>query len=304
MNQPVSSHRPAAEPSRPTGYHRIVVAVGSDGGRPAIDLARALAAPGAVLVLARVHHPEHRGELTAREDGGLDDTSTALHILRTARETLTEECEIVTQPAPTVVTGLHRIAEEERADLLVVGPHERFAGRHAALPAVLRGAPCPVAIAAAAPEGAAIGDAAPELQTIGFAFENTQSGRHAAYVAAKLARSHHAELHGVNVVPVSPGAWSGPITAGLHTLQRLEGTLADVARESIEAVAPGAHAHVFEGGPVEQLAKFAGAVDLLVVGTRSAGPLRRLATGSTAEALSLCCPSALLVTAGDDADPS
>lgn len=291
----------AANPSPTNGYHRIVVAVGSDGGRAAIELARALAAPEAVIVLARVHRPARHGELTARQDGDLDDTAAALRTLRTAREALGEDCEIVTQPASTVVVGLHRIAEEERADLLVVGAHRALAGVHAALPAILMNAPCPVAIA---PRPVA-SDAEPfALRRIGFAFENTQPGRHAAYVAAKLARTRRAELHGVHVVSVTPGAWSAPISAGLHTLQRLEGTLADVARASIEAVAPPARAHVLEGDPAEQLARFAGTIDLLVVGTRSSGPLCRLATGSTAEALSVRCPSALLLTAGDDADPS
>lgn len=297
MNQPVS-HVLGAHPS---GYHRIVVAVGSDGGRTTIELARALAAPDAVFVLARVHHPEHRGELSAHEDAGLDDISAAIEVLRTAREAAGQDCEIVTEPAPSVVVGLHRIAEEERADLLVVGRHRALAGVHAALPAVLRNAPCPVAVA---PTPKATHGEAFELRKVGFAFENTPPGRHAADVAATLARSRRAELHGVNVVAVTPSVWSGPIVAGIRTLQRLEGTLADVARASIAAAAPSAQTHVLEGDPVDQLATFASTVDLLVLGTRSAGPLRRLATGSTAEALSVCSPCALLVTAGDDADPS
>lgn len=281
------------------GFHRIVVAVGSGPEHPAIDLALTLAAPDAVLMLARVHAPDAGRGQSAREHADLAGVTEAMSVLRSARATLDRPCELVAEPAATPVVGLHRIVEDEQADLLVLGPHRDLAGVHQVLPAVLRGAPCAVAVV-----GRASLVTRESLGTVAFAHAPTATGREGARIAGSLAASRGAELHGIHVVPVEPTRWTGRAGEALHSLQRATGTLAEQAEDDIRALHPQAIAHVAEGDQIEGLVAYARGVDLLVVGARGAGPMRRLITGSTTEALSTRCPSALLITPPPAADPA
>ncbi|MBO9533624.1 MAG: universal stress protein [Solirubrobacteraceae bacterium] len=280
------------------GFQRIVVAVGSGVEQPAIDLALALGAPDAVIVLARVHAPEPDGSLSAHQNADLAGLAEALSVLRTAKAAVGRPCELVAEAAAPVV-GLHRIAEDERADLLVIGPHRELSGVHAVLPAVLHGAPCAVAIV-----GHGASPAPRTLGRVAFAYAPTAASREGAAVASALAAQHGAELHGVHVVPAVASLWAGRVGGTLHALQRATGTLAKQATEELRHEVPEAIPHVLEGDPVDDLSRFADDVDLLVVGARGAGPLRRLATGSVTEALSTRCPSALLITRPSSVEPA
>lgn len=289
------------EPSRSAtppraGFRRVVVAIGGDGGVAAVELARQLAAPDAATILVRVHHPRSRLDPTAQVNAANRDRGDAMRLLRIARAAHDGPCEIVAEDAIHLVEGLHRVAEREGADLLVVGPHRGIPSVQSALPAVLKGAPCAVAIAGQQPLSDPL-----VIQRVGTAFCSTPVGEHAARVAADVALRHHAELHAMHVVPVAASPWMGPAAAAIHTLLRVDGSLATEARDAIGRLHPPATAHVVEGDPRMALLAFAKTVDLLTVGSRAHGHLRRLALGSLAAELSVASSCALLVVAGPDA---
>jgi nucleotide-binding universal stress UspA family protein len=132
------------------------------------------------------------------------------------------------------------------------------------------------------------------LNTVGLAFRATEPGRHAAELSRRIADAHGAELHGMTVIPVTPNLWIGPAAGGVQTLARIDGSLEDFARSDLRGLG-GVIDHIAEGEPVHELRRFSETVDLLVVGTRSVGPLRRLLTGSTADELSTTAQCPLLV---------
>lgn len=283
----VSVQHASSAPPR-TGFHRIVVAVGSDGGVAAVDLAKALAAPDAVMVLVRVHHEDHRPGITAGQRDA-SATADALRLLRVGRAALDQPCEIVVEDGADLAEALHGVAEREQADLIVAGAHRGLAEARSTLPRLLHGAPCAVAVAGQRPPDPFA------LGRVGIAFCTTPTGLRAAQVAGQLAERHGAELHAMHVVPVDANPWMGPAAATVHTLQRLEGVLADDARRAIGQLDPAAEPHVVEGDPAEQLARFAEQVELLVLGARSMGRLHRLVLGSVADTLSVSSVCALLV---------
>ena len=131
--------------------------VGVDGrpnGRDAIALATRLTDPDAKLTLAHVHtgnvHPLHAitPGLVAEERQA---SGKLLEEERTAGEV--SSAELVTVEAATPGAGLHRRAEAQGADVLVLGSCGRGLVGRAMLGddtrAALNGSPCAVAIAAA-----------------------------------------------------------------------------------------------------------------------------------------------------------
>ncbi|MBJ7471391.1 MAG: universal stress protein [Solirubrobacteraceae bacterium] len=282
----------------PAAFGRVVVAVGTDGGVAAIDLALALAAPDAVFVLVRIHHAQHRAGAVAQDNARARDTAEALRLLKVGRAALDRPCEIVVEDDTNLIEGLHRVASREDADLLVVGAHRDLDDAASALPGVLHGAPCAVAVVGQRPAADAF-----RIEKVGVAFCATPVGTHAAHVAAAAAARHDAELHAMHVVPVEVSPWMGPAASALHELQRLDGSLAEAARADISELRPPATAHVVEGHPIQALTDFGATLDLLTIGSRAAGPLRRLLLGSTADALCTVSPCALLVVAGPDTEP-
>lgn len=290
----IATTKPAVDQALPRStFHRVVVAIGGDGGLAAVELARHLASPGAAFVLVRVHHPQTRIDPTAAANAVVRDRAHALHLLRIARTALDAECEIVAEDATHLVEGLHRVAEREAADLLVLGPHRDVPGVQAALPTALRGAPCAVAIAGQQPRNEPLA-----IERVGTAFCATEVGVHAAQAAAAVARRLDAELHAMHVVPVAASPWMGPAAAAIHTLLRVDGSLAAEASEAISRLDPPATAHVVEGDPRTALLEFGKTVDLLTIGSRAHGHLRRLVVGNLAEDLAVGSPCALLVVGG------
>lgn len=287
----------AATPTARRLFRRVVVGIGADGGTSALALTHALAPTDAVFVLVHVLEPaEIDGNLPLPERHA-DATAAAVNVLIGARKALGAPCEIVVEEAHSVADGLHRVAEREAADLLVVAAHGPGEGEHRVLPAVLHHAPCPVAVAPA------VAPAEPfQIERVGAAYRPTPAGRHGALLARAVATEQQAQLHAITVVPVSPSPWAGPAASVLQILARLDGTAAEIAERDLADLGQLVE-HVAEGDPIHELWRFSGTVDLLVLGTRAAGTLHRILSGSTADALSTSSRCALLVVghSGDDA---
>lgn len=181
--------------------------------------------------------------------------------------------------ASSVARGLHQLVEDHGVDLLVVGSSRcrsvsRLVGGDDTR-ASLTGARCAVAIA---PFDYSLQRSTP-IKTIGVAYNGTPEADAALSAARGLAERHGAKLRALTVLwPTGFSAASA--TGWALTLAAEEEAVRDRLR-SLDAVV----GDVSFGPPQQELAAFAEEVDLLVVGSRGQGPVRRLVLGSTSAEL-------------------
>jgi nucleotide-binding universal stress UspA family protein len=265
-------------------FSTVIVGVdGAVGGEDAIVLARALASHGSTVALVHV----------TPEDGEYDGGRGLLHA---ARGSYGGPCLTLLRAAADVGTGLRQVARDLSADLIVVGsPSPRpFAGggHQPDLLQILHRAPCAVAIA---PRGEH--DRERRMERVGVAYRDTPSGHAALRLARDIAAERHARVLAMTVVPVLPSPWLGPTLGGASGAALLSGDAAESARDHLAGL-PGVEGVVAEGDPAAQLTRFSRTVDLLIVGTRGHGALRRLLVGSTAEVLLTASACPVLVVPG------
>jgi nucleotide-binding universal stress UspA family protein len=280
--------------------HVIVGVDGRPAGRDAIALARILAEPRAHIALAHVHELTPLRAVT----GGFDDAAreASTRLLEQERDATAVDAELVSLASSSAGRGLHELVEAQDADLLVVGSCARgFAGRVLLgndTRASLNGAPCAVAVA---PLGYAHQQT--PITTVGVGYNGSPESESALAIARAFATQHDGTLRALDVVQLPTMAYGGYGGAGLGTL--LEDLLAD-ATARLSAL-DGVEAEAVLGLAAEELAAFAARVDLLVVGSRGYGPLRRVILGSTSTHLASHARCPLLVlprlaghtTAGD-----
>ncbi len=269
------------------------VLVGVDGrpnGRDAIALAAQLVDADGKLTLVHVHHSEVTEEL---ED--------CRELLEQERAQAGVRAELLSVVASTPGRGLHEQADQLGADLLVVGSCSRGAFGRAMLGndtrAALNGAGCAVAVA---PSGYAQHPA--PLATVGVAYNGSPESIAALALARELAAPNRASVRALEVVSIPSIAYTGIIPPALG--ESIEAMLQQAIgrMEGLSEV----QGHAVYGLAGEELAKFGDEVDLLVVGSRGYGPVRRLVLGSTSDYLQRHgrCPLLVLPRApehGDDA---
>ena len=201
---------------------------------------------------------------------------------------------------PSPAAALGRLGEQEDASLIVVGStHRGPVGR--VLPGgvatgLLHGAKCAVAVA---PRGYANREQT-ALCRFGVAFDGSAESWSALDTAVGLAERLRAELEIFTVAePARYGyatAWSIFTTGTLHDYERQERRrLLDLAERRIPAGLRH-EARLLTGDPGRVLAQISGDVDLMVAGSRSYGPLRRVLLGSTSTRLvnDAACPVMVL----------
>lgn len=144
--------------------------------------------------------------------------------------------------------------------------------------ASLNGASCAVAVA---PHTYA--EHTTNINTFGVGYEQTPEGEAALAIALRLATRHGATVRALTIVsPVSGGlVYWAPTAMGTGEAVAAAETAAKERLASLEGV----EGRVASGVPGEELAAFGGEVDLLVVGSRGYGPVRRLMLGSTSQHL-------------------
>ena len=181
--------------------------------------------------------------------------------------------------------ALHEMAERHDADLIVVGGDVAVDTVHAA--------PCVVAVA---PRGYAARNAA--LRTIGVGCDNSAESLGALALARRIAHEAGGSLRAYTVVapplPMWPATADEPVRPEVSTAARdrgrvrLQAALADIGDDEI--------GYPVVGDPATELTRRSGHLDLLVVGSRSHGPLRRLILGSTSRRLvrEAACPVLVL----------
>jgi len=265
-------------------YENVVVGVdGRAGGRDAMALARRLARGGMRVTLAHVRSVD------------LGERERSLELLESERRAASPGADMTSLMAASVGRGLHDVAEDRTADLIVVGGCHRSAigrvvvGNDAR--SVLRHAPCAVAIA---PAGYA--ERPGSIRTIGVAYDGSEQSTVALAHAALLANGTGAELIVRDVVGphVYGGAWGAGATY-------VEDPAVEIAAERERLGAPdGAHVDVVVGFPHEELALLSEDVDVLVCGSRHQGAVKRVLLGSTSEHLSRHSACPLVVTPSQD----
>jgi len=258
-------------------FNKVLVGIdGHDGGLDAAALARQLVAPDGELVLTHVHggYP-----LVAKAETGdyerviRDDAET---LLVQASEQTGIRARIL-HGSSSVGRGLHELADRESADLVVVGSTRRgptarvFIGDDTRdTLKVVRGA------VAVAPAGYA--ESANAIAKIGVAFDASPESRGAAAAARELAGALHAKLTAIEVLDVPMYIF--------YSLRPREGM---PAQDPLKVVANeisqlGEFEPDVRFGYVEdELAKASGTVDLLVMGSRTLGRVRRLVNSSRSQ---------------------
>jgi nucleotide-binding universal stress UspA family protein len=276
-------------------FENVLVGVdGSSNGRDAITLASRLGDPDGKLTLANVRGGETY-PLHAITPGLLEEERDAsLRLLEHERAETGVEAELLGVVAASPGAGLHREAEAQGADLLVVGSYGRGVLGRAMLGddtrSALNGAPCAVAIAARG-YAAHPGRAGEPISKIGVAYNGSPESERALASARELATPTRAEIDVLEVVAIPSYTFTGLMAPSIGDSIDLMITEANARLSKL----PGVAGRAVYGLPGEELAAFGEDVDLLVVGSRSYGPVRRLVLGSTSDYLERHARCSLLV---------
>lgn len=278
-------------------YRKVIV--GHDlheGGEDALALGKLIAdATEAKLVVAAVFPfgTLPRGfEASWREE----EVAIASEIDRIA-ESVGAEPEAF--PAPSPAHGLHGLADEIGADLVVVG-----SSRHSSLGQILagnvalgllHGSPCAVAVA---PRG--YRDQA-ELTTIVVGFDGTEESDLALHDAVELGRATGAGLRIVAVAeppPIVYGKGPGARAGWKELKSAIEEQLREQLDQAARSVPAGAAAEatLTSGDPAVTLAAACRTPgSLLFLGSSGYGPIRRVLLGSVSSALVRSAPCPMIV---------
>ena len=284
-------------------FTRILVGIdGETGGQDALALARTLASPSTELALAHVW--QRFDGVVAAALGGPHPVEAGKELLERTWRELDRPGRTLNRKAGSVAEGLHRAAEDEQADLLVVGSPAAQRTGHVRMGddtrASLHGAPCAVAVA---PRGFAAEHRGADLRRIGVAWQDTPEAGEALRVARGIAGEHGAELHVTSVLSRLPSAWEGAY-AYVEVFDDITGDDEREAKERLAALGADVIGHVAWGWPVDELLSTSDTLDLLVLGSRGYGPVRRLLLGSTSDGVTKEAACAVLVVPRGSHAPS
>jgi nucleotide-binding universal stress UspA family protein len=264
-------------PQRP--FDNVLVGVnGTPTGRDAIALADRLCAHGGRLTLANIvlmPTPTYRN--FHMSPVGRDRFA----MLERERDATGVTAKLTGMFAASVGSGLQQLGLDCDADLLVVGSSLTGPVQRVLVGDDARGtvadASRPVAVAS---HGYA--ERADEIETVGVAYNGDPEAEAALAVAREFAAARGARLLALTVVT--------PIAGAMRDVPMLE----RAARDSLRQL-EGVEGRVAVGTPAGELAAFGDELDLLVVGSRGHGPLRRLILGSTSVQLTREARCALLI---------
>lgn len=270
-------------------FVKVLVGVdGRPGGRDAIVLAQQLVGTSGQLMLAHVYGERALAGRGVESAGG--HLAAAETLLMRERRQAGVEAELVVTGDRAAGRALQELAEGHEADLMVVGSCHRGAIGRVLLGddslAALKGSPCAVAIA---PAGYA--STPSQIRTIGVGSDGSPESELALQAGRELAERHGSALRARAVVSLQsvPSDTHTPLD-WTHETERV----IEAERDRLQAL-EGVDGDVIYGDPSEELRDFADDLDLLIVGSRSNGPLGRLLNGSTSTYLARRASCPLLV---------
>jgi nucleotide-binding universal stress UspA family protein len=289
--------------SRPAGA--IIVGVeGSERSADGLALADLLADRlGGPLVL--VHNHPHGAPSNLRgsnADGELERSvsdSTVAQVQRFVGHDHEPGVRVTHADSPAV--GLQQVAEQQNAQLVVVGPSHR-SGLGQVIPGsvgerLLSRSPAPVAIA---PRGYA--DTVPALRLVASAFDGSPESHLALEWAERLARAGNNQLRVITVHSPLVFGGLGFASESVDPLLRR-----DLEREQSAAIAGydgPVEAIVPDGDPARTLVEASQQADILVMGSRGYGPLRAALLGGVSHYVvrHAACPVVILPRSADRDD--
>jgi nucleotide-binding universal stress UspA family protein len=187
----------------------------------------------------------------------------------------------------SVARGVTELAEEQHADLVIVGSSGRTSdgrtcpGRSALR--LLQGAPCAVALAAAGRRDTG------SFHHVGIAYDGSPestAARRAAYALAERDGAAVTLYHSIIAGPAPQGGMSTRELERAALAPRLEAQ--ELLDAAAEAAPPGVNPRtvLLYGDPVREISDAAdGIIDILFTGSRGYGPMHRALAGSVSEAL-------------------
>ena len=272
-------------------FTNVLVGIdGRGGGRDAAMFASRLASEDATLTLAHVRGQQGLSPYGVAPAETGEDREASQRLLERERDGAGLAAEILSVEAMSPGRGLHEIAEEREVDLLVVGSCSRGVLGRAMLGddtrESLNGAPCAVAIAAVG-----YADHPLALANIGVGYDESPESEIALQTARQLALPTHATVHALQVISIQTYAYTGLTPPALG--ENIDRALKE-ANARLQGL-PEVRGRAVSGLTGEELAHFGEEVDLLVVGSRGYGPLKRLVVGSTSNYLQRHARCALLV---------
>jgi len=216
----------------------------------------------------------------------------ATTIVRDAIADVAPDARVVVAPARSVAQGMHLQATGEHAEVIVVGSSHRGAVGRAALGThstrVVHGAPCAVAVA---PRGLA--EHGVDIKTIAVALDRSEEAADALTYARRMAGATGARMRLVACLPPQVAEWGRyryvPNQLGYEDLARR------IADQVLSVARPGEETEVRDGSVAKALIDVSRGVDLLVMGSRSYGPSRRLLLGSVSEVVVRGCHCPVVV---------
>jgi|HubBroStandDraft_3_1064219.scaffolds.fasta_scaffold42348_2 nucleotide-binding universal stress UspA family protein len=276
-------------------FKNVLVGVdGRTGGRDAIALACKLTNPDGKLMLAHVHTGDLRPTHAVAPGMVREEREASHRLLERERAAADVKAELTSVVSMSPGRGLHEQAEERNADLIVVGSCSHGAFGRAMLGddtrAALNGAPCAVAVA---PLGYAerAGGAANQIAKVGVAYNSSPESEAALAMARELAARTGATVYALEVVMIPTVAYAGIIPPAIG--ESIDVMLQEATSRMSQL--PDVEGNAVYGLAGEELAAFGDKVDLLVVGSRGYGPVKRLVLGSTSDYLQRHARSPLLV---------
>jgi len=269
------------------------VIVGFDGSEHASDalvLARALAQTLQTRLVAVVAYTPEKWLWAPGTAEPMDANERERAVTRVeAILSGLDDREIRTVASRSAAGALHAEAEREQAQIIVVGSsHREGLGRvvlGTVTDDVLEAAPCAVAVA---PAGLASKQPL-HFSKIGVGFDDAPPAHNALGFARSLARRAHAELHLVwaahlvaRAMPLVGITYADPnyfqdIRAGVEA--QLEQAASPIREELY------VHTEILSGGTVAALIKKSEHLDLLVLGSRGYGPVKRVLLGSVSRSV-------------------
>lgn len=259
---------------------------GSEGGRDALALAVALADtwgqdPTITVVGVYPYDPSYKSASETFEAKLAKQTEDQLADAR-AEYADREHIRFTVIRGSSPAQALHGVARDLGARAIVVGrSHTNVITRPflgSATEQALHGSPCAVAVA---PVGWA--DRSATLQTIGVAYDGGENARHAAEVAGRLARHSGASLRILRVLQSVP-LWYGGALDPFPLDALREDAEQDVAELRDELAGIDVSGEVILGD-TRTVLEDPDDIDLLVVGSRGFGAVRRVVLGSTSTQL-------------------
>ena len=271
------------------------ILVGYDGsGRSddALVLAGLLARIGPGRVTAVYVYGYRRSARISSQTGEFVATfADAERTLSLLRDRFGNELDVRAVGGLSAARGLQELAEDEGADLIVVGSTAR-GRRGRTLPGttadrLLNGAPCAVAVVPLGYRGQA-GDT---LRRIGAAYSHGEEATAALQASHAIARASGAALTVISAFePATPPSSDDVARARADAKSDLD--------KAVEQLTDGARVHgeLIDGPAVDVLRERTADLDLLVMGSRAHGPIPRAVLGSVSHGVLLdsLCPVLLL----------